>query len=132
MSAMDWLLLLREALDAAHEDHDEGCDCYYRLSDGLDGVYRFPERSHGPPRAPVYGCKTPIQAACDRISKGMIGCPLRRILASALGVGLAIAMIAMLELQRLVAEIDDEERRTGVRVKTSPEKPYAWADGDPR
>jgi hypothetical protein len=41
-------------------------------------------------------------------------------------------MIAMLELQRLVAEIDDEERRTGVRVKTSPEKPYAWADGDPR
>jgi hypothetical protein len=59
-------------LDAAHEDHDEGCDCYYRLSDGLDGVYRFPERSHGPPRAPVYGCKTPIQAACDRISKGMI------------------------------------------------------------
>jgi hypothetical protein len=36
---------------------------------------------------------------------------MRRAIATALGLGIAVAMIAMLELQRLVAEIDDEERR---------------------
>ena len=64
---MDWLKLLREALDEEHRDHDEGCDCYERLCDGLDGVYRFPEHRHGPVEPPVYGCKTRFEAMNDEM-----------------------------------------------------------------
>jgi len=34
----------------------------------------------------------------------------RRVIATALGLGIAVCLLAMLELQRAVAEIDDEER----------------------
>lgn len=52
-----WLHLLMEALEDAHGDHDETCDCYERLRDGLSGVYRFPEVEHRVEDPPVYGCE---------------------------------------------------------------------------
>lgn len=57
---MNWLSLLMEALEDAHEDHTDSyaaCDCYERLRDGLVGVYRFPEVSHDVQGPPVYGCE---------------------------------------------------------------------------
>jgi hypothetical protein len=56
---VNWLALLMDALDEAHPEHDEGCDCYDRLALAVrEGEYRFPEVSHDVEEPPVYGCET--------------------------------------------------------------------------
>jgi hypothetical protein len=65
---MRWLAPLREALDEAHKDHEDGCGCYDALTSAMDGKgYRFPGRLHYVEEPPQVGCQTPYAALIERV-----------------------------------------------------------------